>query len=587
MICKHGDFPIEIIQGNSYRRVYTFYDADDNILNDDLLQSVVLSVARLNYSQVLNWNEDEQGYVFLLSAETTDEFPYCKGTYDVALTFKDTQVETEIYRSPLQIFKKNVVNPIVDNNGYMTCDNSKVTVRTGIQVVYAQGGTQYHDELLHRDLPDQHPISAITGLQDALDGKQPSGDYVTSGELDALADIVDNKADSSEIPTKTSDLTNDSGFITSIPSEYVTDTELDTALQGVRDDIPTKVSDLTNDSDFTTKTYVDNIDANLQGQIDDLQAEKMPLTEIDAVPTDGSTNLVESGGVYDAIDGVQHDIDDIEALISSQATSTNKLVSASEMGDAISAVEAKQIYATSSQGSFATKAQLLNATTFYNADGTVATPTKNDVVYVLADESHDNKSAKYVIADITQSGIVWGFVITFSDTTFTQSQMDAINSGVTSQKVSAYDSHIANKSNPHEVTYQQLGGTKPTYTAQEVNALPISGGTMSGNINMGNNKITIVGNPTNDADAANKQYVDAVADSILPEVTELDNGKILQVVGGAWSDSDVLDDYALKTDLMNYVEIAQGIAHEGEFLVVGDDGNVTTQSLSVWQGGSY
>lgn len=26
-----------------------------------------------------------------------------------------------------------------------------------------------HDELFHRDYPDQHPISAITGLQDALD----------------------------------------------------------------------------------------------------------------------------------------------------------------------------------------------------------------------------------------------------------------------------------------------------------------------------------------------------------------------------------------------------------------------------------
>lgn len=41
------------------------------------------------------------------------------------------------------------------------------------------------------------------------------------------------------IPTKTSDLVNDSGFIT-------------------RDAIPTKTSDLTNDSGFTTQTYVDS-----------------------------------------------------------------------------------------------------------------------------------------------------------------------------------------------------------------------------------------------------------------------------------------------------------------------------------------
>lgn len=47
-----------------------------------------------------------------------------------------------------------------------------------------------------------------------------------------------------DIPTKTSDLTNDSGFITA-------------------SDLPTKTSDLTNDSDFTTKTYVDTEIAKL------------------------------------------------------------------------------------------------------------------------------------------------------------------------------------------------------------------------------------------------------------------------------------------------------------------------------------
>lgn len=137
------------------------------------------------------------------------------------------------------------------------------------------------------------------------------------------------------------------------------------------------------------------------------------------------------------VQAVQDDVDDITEVISQSATATNKLVSASEMGDAISSVEAKQLYATASQGSFATKADLTGATTFYNADGTVATPTKNDVAYVLADESHSGKSAKYVIAQIVGDVITWGFVITFSDTTFTQSQMDAINSGATSENIAA------------------------------------------------------------------------------------------------------------------------------------------------------
>lgn len=41
--------------------------------------------------------------------------------------------------------------------------SSTMTVTQGIT------GTFSHDRLRNRDLPDQHPIGAITGLQDALD----------------------------------------------------------------------------------------------------------------------------------------------------------------------------------------------------------------------------------------------------------------------------------------------------------------------------------------------------------------------------------------------------------------------------------
>lgn len=623
MRCETGEFPIKIIQGDSYRRVYKFYDTDGNVMNNSSISSVVLSVSRLNYTQTLNWNASEEGYVFILSAATTAEFPYCKGTYDVTLNFRDTQVSTQVYQSSWQIFEKDVFyNTITDNKGYMTCENSEVVIKTGITVsAGGAGGTDDHNLLYNRDIPNQHPMSAITGLEDALDGKAGSGD------------------------------------------------------------IPTKTSDLTNDSDFTTKTYVDDADTVLQGQIDDLQAEKMPLTEIDTVPTDGSINLVESGGVYDAIDAVRQDVDDIEAVISTQATPTNKLVSASEMGDAISAVEAKQLYATSSQGSFATKAQLLSATTFYNADGTVATPTKNDIAYVLADESHSGKSAKYVIADITSSGIVWGFVITFSDTTFSQAQMDAINSGVTQQKVSAYDSHIANKSNPHEVTYQQLGGTNPSYTKGETDTL--LGGKLSdapsdgkqyarkdgawSEVISGSSAIIIPYASLGVApytfaevkallDAGNEVKVQT--DSYIPHCTSYSNSIITFFDITSWdlsagvytityvhlrdtnakytySETEPLNpvvyariapnysdtsDYAVgdyctryeviyrcttaivggeewnsahwtavgvMNEIKSKVAISQGVAHAGEFLVVGSDGNVTTKTLDVWSGGNY
>lgn len=81
--------------------------------------------------------------------------------------------------------------------------------------------------------------------------------YATKDELNAKADIND-------IPTKLSDLQNDKNFLTSIPSEYVTDTELNnkgylTQHQSLDDyakvdDIPTKISQLTNDSKYVTES---------------------------------------------------------------------------------------------------------------------------------------------------------------------------------------------------------------------------------------------------------------------------------------------------------------------------------------------
>ena len=47
------------------------------------------------------------------------------------------------------------------------------------EVTGGTGGTSDHSKLSNRDAADQHPIGAITGLEAALDGKQPAGDYLT------------------------------------------------------------------------------------------------------------------------------------------------------------------------------------------------------------------------------------------------------------------------------------------------------------------------------------------------------------------------------------------------------------------------
>jgi hypothetical protein len=87
--------------------------------------------------------------------------------------------------------------------------------------------TSDHTRLTNLDAANQHPISAITGLEEALEGKQPSGAYLTE-ETDPTvpewakqvskpsytAEEVGALPKDTKIPSKTSDLTNDSGYIT-------------------------------------------------------------------------------------------------------------------------------------------------------------------------------------------------------------------------------------------------------------------------------------------------------------------------------------------------------------------------------------
>ena len=51
--------------------------------------------------------------------------------------------------------------------------------------------------------------------------------------INNINESLNTKANTSDIPTNTSELYNDSGFLTSIPSEYVTETEMNEAIANV------------------------------------------------------------------------------------------------------------------------------------------------------------------------------------------------------------------------------------------------------------------------------------------------------------------------------------------------------------------
>lgn len=84
------------------------------------------------------------------------------------------------------------------------------------------GGTSDHAKLKNRDAAGQHPMSAITGLVDALSGKQPAGNYLTEEQDPTVpewakqpqkpaytAQEVGALPDTTHIPTALSELSED------------------------------------------------------------------------------------------------------------------------------------------------------------------------------------------------------------------------------------------------------------------------------------------------------------------------------------------------------------------------------------------
>jgi hypothetical protein len=191
----------------------------------------------------------------------------------------------------------------------------------------------------------------LNKIEEALYQINENGDYVTSQELEvALRDKAPMshshreymlKTQMPTIPTKTSDLINDSGFITeSIDlSAYATRIELNELEEAVqyiseeadtkanKSDIPTKTSDLDNDSKYITETELNNknyankdyvisainnaqlgggsgdgpdIDLSIYATKDDLN-NKADISDIPTVPTKVSAFTNDAGYVTESV----------------------------------------------------------------------------------------------------------------------------------------------------------------------------------------------------------------------------------------------------------------------------------------------
>ena len=153
------------------------------------------------------------------------------------------------------------------------------------------GGTTDYNGLSNKPSINGTTLSGDKSLSDL--GIQPAGSYVNESSYNAkineiedtlsnqgtsIADLSNDKADKSEMPTKTSDLTNDSGFITdytetdpTVPNYVKNITQANITSWNNKSDfsgnyndltnkpsIPTKTSDLTNDSRFVNEQTLES-----------------------------------------------------------------------------------------------------------------------------------------------------------------------------------------------------------------------------------------------------------------------------------------------------------------------------------------
>ena len=174
--------------------------------------------------------------------------------------------------------------------------------------------------------------------------------------------------------------------------------------------VPTKTSQLNNDSGFVNTTDLTNAISN------------------------HNTSGTAHSDIRNSITNLSNSVTAIQNVIPTAATANNKLTDKNYVDDSINSVTAYYITKNAQGDPFATKAELTSATVFYSG-GQVRIPTRNDYCIVVADESQrdpitgEDPTTRYIY----NNG--WEFQYIVNKTALTADQLAALNSGVTAADV--------------------------------------------------------------------------------------------------------------------------------------------------------
>lgn len=201
---------------------------------------------------------------YITETKLTDK-NYADKTY-VTQAVKNVKVDLTGYAKTSDIPTK--ISQLTNDKGYLSSIPSEYVTETKLN---AKGYLTEHQDISNLALKSEIPDVSS---------------FITSDDLPT-------------VPTKVSDLANDKNYISSIPSEYVTETELTAkkyltsvpstyALKTDIPTVPTKISDLTNDSNFITsipEEYITETELNTKGYLTSHQ-------DISGLQTKTDKNLV-------------------------------------------------------------------------------------------------------------------------------------------------------------------------------------------------------------------------------------------------------------------------------------------------------
>ena len=173
-------------------------------------------------------------------------------------------------------------------------------------------------------------------------------------------------------------------------------------IKKTNESIPTKTSQLSNDSGFIDSTYLNDYAKTSY--------------------VDGKDNEIKGS------------IKNISDVIPNQATPSNQLADKAFVNSSINNYAAFYLTKNANGDAFQTHEELTSATKFWNA-GVEKTPTKNDYLVVLEDETKTtalgvDPTTRYTYQGEWPTG-QFEFQYIVNNTALTQAQVDAINSGIT------------------------------------------------------------------------------------------------------------------------------------------------------------